>query len=59
MNSNIILGMIIICIGIPITIVQAKALYAGKHEPGDFIVRLLITGIGFIICGLILIVKYL
>ncbi len=53
----IILGVIMIGIGIPMVIVQAKAIRAGKHETGDFIVRLLITGIGLIICGIIVIVK--
>jgi len=57
--SNIILGVIIIGIGIPIVIVQAKAIRAGKQTPGDFIVRLLITGIGFILGGIILIIKYI
>ena len=44
-------------IGIPMAIVQAKAIRAGKHAPGDFIVRLLITGIFFILGGIIIIVK--
>jgi len=57
MNSNIILGVIMICVGIPMTIVQAKALKAGKHVTGDFIVRLLISGIIGIILGTIIIVK--
>ena len=46
-------------IGILTTVTQVKALKAGKHETGDFIVRLLIFGIGCIICGLTLIIKYL
>jgi len=57
MNSNIILGVIMICVGIPMTIVQAKALKAGKHVTGDFIVRLLISGIICIIVGIAIIVK--
>jgi hypothetical protein len=60
MNTlNIILGVIMIGIGIPMVIVQAKAINAGKHTPGDFIVRLLITGIGGIILGIMIIVKNL
>ena len=47
------------CIGIPIVIVQAKAIRAGKHQNGDFIVRLLISGIFLILGGIILIVKYI
>ena len=46
-----------ICVGIPMTIVQAKALKAGKHVTGDFIVRLLISGIICIIVGIAIIVK--
>jgi len=57
--SNIILGVIFLGIGIPMAIVQAKAIRAGKHTPGDGIVRLLITGIGCIILGIIVIVKNL
>jgi hypothetical protein len=53
----IILGLVMIAIGVPITNVQAKAIKAGKHETGDFIVRLLISGIGLIIVGLIIVVK--
>jgi hypothetical protein len=57
--SNIILGVIMIGVGIPMVIVQAKAIRAGKHTPGDFIVRLLITGIFFILGGIILLIKYI
>jgi len=53
----IILGLVMIAIGVPITNVQAKAIKAGKHTPGDAIVRLLITGIFFILGGIIIIVK--
>ena len=55
----IILGLVMIAIGVPITNVQAKAIKAGKHETGDFIVRLLISGIGLILGGIILIIKYI
>jgi hypothetical protein len=58
-TSNIFLGVIFIGIGIPMAIVQAKAIGAGKHTPGDGIVRLLIAGIGSIIVGIIIIVKNL
>jgi len=51
-TSNIILGLIMIGIGIPMVIVQPKAIRAGKCTPGDFIVRLLITGIFFILGGI-------
>ena len=57
--SNIILGVIMIGVGIPMVIVQAKAIKAGKHTSGGFIVRLLITGIFFILGGIILIAKYI
>jgi hypothetical protein len=53
----IILGLVMIAIGVLITNVQVKALKAGKHQTGDFIVRLLISGIGLIIVGLIIVVK--
>jgi len=53
----IILGLVMIVVGVLITIVQSKAIKAGKHETGDFIVRLLISGIGLIIGGLIILVK--
>ena len=56
-TSNIILGLTMIGIGIPMVIVQSKAIKAGKHETGDFIVRLLITGIFFILGGIIIVVK--
>ena len=56
---NVILGLIMIGIGIPMTIVQAKALNAGKHEIGGFIIRLLITGIFLILGGIVLIAKYI
>ena len=46
-------------IGIPIVVVQSKAIRAGKHQNGDFIVRLLISGIGCILVGLIIILKNL
>jgi len=46
-----------IAIGIPMVIVQAKAINAGKHTNGDAIVRLLITGIIGIILGIMIIVK--
>jgi hypothetical protein len=58
-TSNIILGVIMIGIGISMAIVQAKSIRAGKHTPGDAIVRLLITGIFFILGGIILIIKYI
>ena len=58
-TSHIILGLVMISIGLPMAIVQAKAIKAGKHEAGDFIVRLLITGIGGVIIGIIIIVKSL
>ena len=58
-TSNIILGLVMIGIGIPMAIVQAKAIRAGKHTTGDAIVRLLITGIICILSGIILIVKYI
>lgn len=53
----ILLGLVMVSIGVLITAVQAKALKAGKHETGDFIVRLLISGIGLIIVGLIIVIK--
>ena len=53
----IILGLVKIGIGSLITNVQVKALKAGKHQPGDFIVRLLISGIGLIMGGLIIVVQ--
>jgi hypothetical protein len=56
-TSNIILGVIMTSIGIPIVIVQSKAIRAGKHTPGDAIVRLLITGIIGIVLGITIIVK--
>ncbi len=58
-TSYIFLGVVMLTIGILTTVTQVKALKAGKHETGDFIVRLLISGIGCIICGLTLIIKYL
>jgi len=57
--QNFLLGLVMIAIGVPTTIVQAKAIKAGKHETGDFIVRLLISGIGLILGGIILIIKYI
>ena len=57
MNSNIILGMIMTGIGISVAIVQVKVLSAKKHTPGDSIDRLLIGGIGFIIIGIVMVVK--
>jgi len=54
---DIILGMVMIVSGTSIAITQIKALKAGKHEPGDFIVRLLISGIGCAICGIIMAIK--
>ena len=56
-TSNIILGLFMTGIGMPIVIVQAKAIRAGKHQNGDFIVRLLISGIFLILGGILLIVK--
>ena len=53
----IILGLVMIAIGALITNVQAKALKAGKHATGDFIVRLLISGIILIILGLMILIK--
>jgi hypothetical protein len=55
----IILGLIMITIGILITNTQAKALKAGKHQTGDFIVRLLISGIIFIVLGIMMVIKYI
>ena len=48
-----------IVIGIIIARVQTMALNAGKHKTGDFIIRLLITGIGFILGGIVLVLKYI
>jgi uncharacterized protein YneF (UPF0154 family) len=56
---DILVGIALIIIGIWIAIVQIKDLANAKPSYSTGIIRLLIVGIGLIIGGIILIVKYI
>jgi hypothetical protein len=55
--SNIILGLVMICIGIFIFILQIKRFKNGMEDRWGYEKSLLISGIGFIIGGIIVLVK--
>jgi len=54
---HIILGVAMICVGIYIVILQIKWFKKGLKDTLGSEIRLLITGIGLIVIGIIIIVK--
>ena len=55
---NLILGTILFIIGVILVYTQTIALNKGKSNFTGGISRILIGGVGFVICGIVLIVKF-
>jgi len=55
----VILGVISLAFGVILTIKEIKIIKGGTQDPQGFDIKLLASGISFIIIGIALIVKYI